>query len=220
MVALRTFKNLSDERRHEITLVALEEFALRDYQAASLSSIIQRLDLAKGSFYRYFRNKQSLYFYLLDTCVKERILNDKTFIANPSDDFFELLVQHFIAKIHFDRRFPLHSAFLHNVLHERNNKELGDIQGKSKATAIKIIKKMIDVQIGKRRIRSDMDIEILAFFVFKTQVSITDFLGMKYGINFDKRIRQRKPLYDIADKDILLVSRNFAELLRNGMALK
>lgn len=220
MVALDTFKNLAGGRQQEIILVALREFALNEYKTASLSTIIESLGLAKGSFYRYFKSKQSLYFYLLDTCIKTRIESDKKFITHPSKDFFELLVQHFVAKINFDKAFPLHSAFLHNVIQERNNDDLGDIQSKSRRVAVKIIKDVLLTHLKKGAIRKDIDIDTLAFFVFKNQISITEFLGSKHKIDFNKKIRQGKPLYDIKKKEILAVSRDFAELLKNGIKPK
>ena len=70
MVALRTFINLSPERQKEIIENSLKEFALNEYQTASISNIVTDLGIAKGSFYRYFESKKDLYFYLIDYCIK------------------------------------------------------------------------------------------------------------------------------------------------------
>ena len=86
MVALKTFKNLPPERQEEIILVSLEEFALHEYETASLSAIISKLDLAKGSFYRYFENKHRLLIYITAwywSWLEYRVVFSTTNIKDP-----------------------------------------------------------------------------------------------------------------------------------------
>lgn len=61
----QTFFNLPDEKREQIFQVALDEFAENDYDVASISRIVARAGIAKGSFYQYFADKEDLYGYLL-----------------------------------------------------------------------------------------------------------------------------------------------------------
>src|ERR1044071_1961490 len=119
MVALKTFKNLSEERQLEIIEVCLREFAVNGYTNASLGNIIAELEIAKGSFYRYFESKRSLYLFLLDHCAEIRLKHDASIVKKPSSDFFERMLQHFKGKIKFDKHHPLESAFLHTVLDEK-----------------------------------------------------------------------------------------------------
>lgn len=60
-----TFFNLPAEKREQITQVAIEEFADNDYDSTSISRIVARAGIAKGSFYQYFADKEDLYAYLL-----------------------------------------------------------------------------------------------------------------------------------------------------------
>jgi TetR/AcrR family transcriptional regulator len=50
----QTFFNLPDEKRDLITDVVIDEFADNDYDKVSISRIVQRAGIAKGSFYQYF----------------------------------------------------------------------------------------------------------------------------------------------------------------------
>lgn len=61
-----TFFNLPDEKREHITAVAVAEFSSHDYADVSISRIVARAGIAKGSFYQYFEDKEDLYGYLLD----------------------------------------------------------------------------------------------------------------------------------------------------------
>jgi AcrR family transcriptional regulator len=61
-----TFFNLPDAKREAITAIAIEEFADHPYAVVSISRIVARAGIAKGSFYQYFEDKEDLYTYLLE----------------------------------------------------------------------------------------------------------------------------------------------------------
>lgn len=61
----QTFFNLPDDKRDLILDVALDEFAENDYANASISRIVARAGIAKGSFYQYFDDKEDLYAHLV-----------------------------------------------------------------------------------------------------------------------------------------------------------
>jgi len=61
----QTFFNLPAEKRKLLTDLTLEEFAAHTYHAASLSRIVERAGIAKGSMYQYFEGKLDLYLYAL-----------------------------------------------------------------------------------------------------------------------------------------------------------
>ena len=68
----QTFFNLPDEKRDQILDVILDEFAENDYANVSISRIVARAGIAKGSFYQYFEDKDDLYNYLLDLIVEAK----------------------------------------------------------------------------------------------------------------------------------------------------
>lgn len=218
MVALKTFKNLPTDRQDEIILVCLQEFALHEYQTASLSTIITKLNLAKGSFYRYFENKQTLYYFLLDYCTQIRLKNDEKYINNSTDEIFELMVQHFSAKIQFDKNYPLQSAFLNNVMHEKNNDELGNIQQTSKIKLLEMLKGLLSNQTNRKILRTDIDLNAISFMILQTQLLIHEYIGMKYKLDFRANIRNKKQLYDLPQKELLKISKDFVEILKNGIS--
>jgi AcrR family transcriptional regulator len=67
-----TFFNLPDDKRQAILDLAIEEFAAHDYKNASISRIVERAGIAKGSFYQYFADKKDLYLYLIDRAMQEK----------------------------------------------------------------------------------------------------------------------------------------------------
>jgi AcrR family transcriptional regulator len=72
-VPKQTFFNLPEEKRNAILAVAIDEFAENDYHNTSISRIVARADIAKGSFYQYFEDKRDLYMHLLDMAAQEKM---------------------------------------------------------------------------------------------------------------------------------------------------
>ncbi len=68
----QTFFNLPEEKRQQILQVVIDEFAENDYESVSISRIVARAGIAKGSFYQYFKDKEDLYTYLLDLMVEAK----------------------------------------------------------------------------------------------------------------------------------------------------
>ncbi|MEZ4837200.1 MAG: TetR/AcrR family transcriptional regulator [Caldilineaceae bacterium] len=61
-----TFFNLPEDKKSLILGVAIEEFIAQGFDGASISQMVQRAGIAKGSFYQYFEDKQDLFDHLLE----------------------------------------------------------------------------------------------------------------------------------------------------------
>jgi AcrR family transcriptional regulator len=87
-----TFFNLPGDKRQAILDLAIEEFASHDYKNASISRIVERAGIAKGSFYQYFADKKDLYLYLVDLAMQEkRAFMSQTRMPQPDLDVFAFI---------------------------------------------------------------------------------------------------------------------------------
>jgi AcrR family transcriptional regulator len=59
-----------DERRAQIKRIALELFAERGYHGTQISDLIEGAQIARGTFYLYFRNKREIFDELLDDLLR------------------------------------------------------------------------------------------------------------------------------------------------------
>ena len=69
-------KGLVELRREQILAAATEEFALRGYAGTDLQVVARRLDVGKGTVYRYFRTKEALFLAAVDRGM--RLLTQRT----------------------------------------------------------------------------------------------------------------------------------------------
>lgn len=72
-------KEKTFERKTELLEAALDEFAAKSYDDASLNTIIKNAGISKGTFYYHFADKQALYLFLLESSVKSKwdFINEK-----------------------------------------------------------------------------------------------------------------------------------------------
>ncbi len=100
------FLNLAENERSKIIDAALDEFADKDFEAASLNSIIANAGISKGSMYHYFANKKDLYLYIIDQIMKtkEEFLNQALAASEKplvEMSFFENLEFQMLASVDF-----------------------------------------------------------------------------------------------------------------------
>jgi AcrR family transcriptional regulator len=125
-----TFINLPDEKRERIMDIALEEFSENAYDSASISKIVKKADIAKGSFYQYFESKKHFYQYLIELSSEEKINILKQLPApNPTSDLFGYMRWQFQAAVYFELHRPkmariLYRAFIEEIPFPEMTEEL------------------------------------------------------------------------------------------------
>ncbi len=111
MLAKKTFFNLPQEKQRKIIDVAIQEFATRGYQKASINTMITTLGIAKGSMYQYFDNKESLFRYIFEygvRLVKDTIRQaEDTVLPGQDQDTFRKIQVFFSSAIEFVKTYPL-----------------------------------------------------------------------------------------------------------------
>lgn len=61
-----TFYNLPDEKKSRVVGVLKETFSMKSIYEANVKEIVEKLDIARGSFYKYFADIEDSYFTILD----------------------------------------------------------------------------------------------------------------------------------------------------------
>ncbi len=215
-MALKTFQNLKPTRQEEILQASYEEFALKGYKSASLSEIIKKVGVAKGSFYRYFSSKKELYTYLIQDSSARRLSNLDKLIDKPGIDFFDLIRQNFLDKIDFDKANPLIGGFLYKIMHEKDNSEVAEIIQDIYSTIIEQTKQIISLEKFKNQL-SVTDPEMVAFQIFHMQLWLYDYVAYKYKINYEQNIRKQKPIMNLADNELGMIIDKAVEMLKSGI---
>lgn len=111
------------EHQQELFSAAIEEFAEKGYENASINTILAAAGMSKGQFYYHFGGKESLYFALITAVIQQK----QTFLAQqmqPEDrkgDLFEILSGQLAYGLEFSRRFPEINRFADSFIREQGN---------------------------------------------------------------------------------------------------
>lgn len=160
-----TFLNLPADKRERLTAIALEEFADNDYTAASVSRIVQRAGIAKGSIYQYFEDKQDFYLYLTDAASATLLASvaDESERARPAGFFDTLRLQMSATapaalahpvQARLLRRVPLAPAPVREALLERGQ-----------AIRSQHVQTLVERAIASGELAPDLDPTLAAWFV-------------------------------------------------------
>jgi AcrR family transcriptional regulator len=97
-----TFYNLPDDKRTLIEDIAIDEFGERGFEGASISAMVARAGIAKGSFYQYFEDKHDLFMHLVDLVGQRKMAHFADRIPpDPTRDLFAYLRWAFEAGLEF-----------------------------------------------------------------------------------------------------------------------
>jgi AcrR family transcriptional regulator len=213
----KTFHNLPEERQREILDVAYKEFTVNDYRSASLSNIIKRLSLAKGSFYRYFSSKKELYFYLLEKSTGQRFEKVEERISDLKLDLYDLLLTNWRDKIEYETTHPIESGFFYRVLRERYNEELGNLEIRLKKEITEKVELLI-MQRYPESVRKDIDPFLMAFSIVQFQFALYDYLAIRYKDDLVQNIRQGKSLFTLHEEEIIKLITAFTIIIKSGIS--
>jgi TetR/AcrR family transcriptional regulator len=200
-------------------MLCYEEFALKGYNSVSLTEIIKKLGLAKGSFYRYFSSKKELYAYLIHDASQRRLSKLNDLVQNPKVGFFKLIKQNFLDKIQFDLEYPVIGGFLFRVMHERDTSEISDIVKGMFGMVVEQTKAIIEMPKFNKKL-AITDATMVAFQIFHTQLWLYDYIAFRYNINFEENVKGGLPIINIPKTEIEKIIDQAMAMLKNGIKAK
>lgn len=160
-----TFSNLPEAKRRALIDLALDEFAGHPYGTASLSRIVARAGIAKGSVYQYFADKQELYLFLLDYAIQEQLRILASFPPpDPHADMFAALRWQMHASLQVDAADPrLTRLMYHAVSDELPFRE--EVARRIQAAGEEHVLRMVRAAVARGEIDPAIDAELAAFFI-------------------------------------------------------
>ncbi|MDA8234655.1 MAG: TetR/AcrR family transcriptional regulator [Clostridia bacterium] len=216
----QTFLNLAEEKRQRIIEVALEEFASHPYSKASLSNIVARAGIAKGSMYQYFHDKKDLYIYLLDLAAKEKLAYIQKGV-DPYANFFTLLEQIILAGIRFNLENPRLGQVVANAMEYKGEEVLQEFFERGKEMSLQFFEGMLQQARDRGTIRKDLDSRLLAYVLLGILGSgLSEYLLDTMGISRREFLTNTALGEKFSEEDLGRVTSKVIHLLRNGMEAK
>lgn len=205
-----TFYNLPEEKRQKIYEAAVEEFSRHPFKQASINRVVERADIAKGSFYQYFQDKKDLYKYLMDDIFQKKIAYLTPALKNPWElDCFTLIRELFRSGLSFAKENPKLAKVGQHLLNDSEKDTYHEVMEEKKSEGIQIYKRILEAGVEKGDVRQSVNLDIAAYLLYQLANSLTnDFMDifsmegeefllarvedmisiLKYGIYDDKKL--------------------------------
>ncbi len=189
-----TFFNLTKEKKERVINAALDEFADKGYTNASITNIVNKAEIAKGSFYQYFEGKDDLYKYILKKAVDKEIKYiEKELESFDGEDFFDYWRRLNIAGIKYTRENKKLAKIAADIANEKNGKIYQSVIEKYKGFGEEIFETLLKDAVKSGEVRKDINIEYTAHLLYKASFFITDYFYENQDLN---QLNEFIPLID------------------------
>ena len=185
-----TFFNLSIEKRQRIIDMAIDEFAKYSYDKVSISKIVDKGEIAKGSFYQYFEDKKDLYKYLLLNVIVEKKVNYLSHftLKMQEESFFEVLKALYIAGINFAKDNPKLAEISDHFTKNTDDNLKKEIYDGSIPKSNALLEGLLLKGIAKGDLNPDIDIKLTAYILTSLTISIGEYFIKELKVEDDMEI--------------------------------
>ena len=197
-----TFAKLPPAKRQDIIDLAVAEFAEHPYRVASLSRIVARVGIAKGSIYQYFENKQELYLFILDYAAQRQLelLRAQT-PPDPEIGFFALLRWQMQSSVQVGLAAPLLTRLIYRAVTD----ELpfrDEVTHRLQSAGEAHLQALLARGVERGEINPALDLELAAFVLGRLMANLHDLIVQRLGVTLEA-----------AASDVTIVSSPVAEQL-------
>ena len=195
MMSSQTFFNLPQIKRQNIANAAIAEFANHSYESASISAIVNRAAIAKGSFYQYFKDKQDLYLYLVDQGLEVRnAFIAKAYLPSVQSGFFVYLRALLQTLLEFQLANPDWTLILFRGPHHGDVPFREEVFKRTKDDIIILVKKSIQEAIAQGQLKADLNPDFAAFVIMTLGSQLRSFIPFSLGIDVDQLVKDSPDL--------------------------
>ena len=200
-----TFFNLPPDKRERFIEAALDEFSVHDYRSASVSRIVEKLGIAKGSVYQYFDDKSELYQYLVQLAAETKFGFIDESVTAQATDFFARFQQTAFHGARFDFSRPRYANILYHATYEPSGADVLEVSHQLKDASFDYIRGLVRDGIDRGDLRRDIDLEFTVFALYQLTVSLRDFLSARFGFSFKDAVRKGagSPIDEAALNEVL-----------------
>ncbi len=188
------FSNLDKEKQNRIINAGLHTFSTKDYKHASTDDIATEAEIAKGSLFHYFKNKQSFFVFLYEYSIKIlRTKVDEKFNFNETD-YFEILHQSLKLKMALLEKYPYLYTFVIKASHEKMPELVESIRGTNQKVETKMYNQIFG-KIDLSKFNYGTDVEKLTKMISWCSEGIWN-EGIKNHLSMSEMYEQSLEMYD------------------------
>ncbi|MEL6177393.1 MAG: TetR/AcrR family transcriptional regulator [Myxococcota bacterium] len=212
-----TFFNLPDDKRALIRTLAIEEFARYPFAQASISRIVARAGISKGSIYQYFDDKFDLYVWLIEEIAREKTAFVATDRASHGG-FFERLEVSCRAALRFMREHPRMGRLGARIHEPATDPRVRDYHDTLKQRGHAMLCALIQDAQDHHELRPDMDPQLAAHILANVaQAGLIDLFVARLEVPMHQYMSDPSLQARISDEDLDTLIHGMLRILRDGL---
>lgn len=216
----QTFFNLPDAKRERILEQAVLEFSSKPFAQASLSAIVARCGISKGSIYQYFENKLALYRWLIfDHIGQLKLEHFQKTAYDPQASFLDNLEMQVQQGQAFAIAHPRMASLGARLWDPTTDPELLAMQQEANATSVRWMRMMLLEAQSKGQLREDLDLDLGAAMVSSFfRHAVMDILPLRIGVPMSQwpDNPERLAAFDVQQQQAF--AREIVRFLRLGLS--
>ena len=213
---LATFFNLPEIKRQRILDCAIDEFARHDYASASISKIVSRAGIAKGSLYQYFLDKQDLHAYLLELASQKKAeMLTAIKPPKPGMTLFETLGYMFKVMVTFETRYPQLAKIGYRAING-NAPMPEELMLKARQSTSQYILNLIDEGKRQGEVRPDVEAGMAAYMFSSAMSGMSEYLQSREQLDARQDSAHENPL--LRSAEIENAFNQVVSIFQNGIA--
>lgn len=162
----KLFYELKEEKQKKIIGVAVSEFAAYGYVNSSTNRIVKNSGISKGSLFKYFVNKEDLYFFILDTVTAEFVASLGEKAIGLSRELFQRVLEYSALEFSWYIENPEKSKLIIGAFTKSDTEIYRKTTGRYGVKASDVYYKLLeDIDFSSFRWEKQKTIDILKWFL-------------------------------------------------------
>ena len=162
----KMFLQLDEEKRERVLNAAVNEFAHKNYNNASMNVVVKAAGISKGALFKYFKSKEGLFAFVYRMAL-DRVKDYLRQVRDESadEDFFIRLEKVMLAGLDFIHNHPGLAAIYYRIVFTGDSPYKREIVEEVQRESLGFIASLIQKGIDRGELRSDLDTRISSFMV-------------------------------------------------------
>lgn len=153
----------SFEHKQKLLDASLAEFNAYGYEQASINRILETAGMSKGQFYYHFKNKEALYFALMELGIQQKLayFEGLNLLENSPSDIFSLFKMQIRYGLEFALAYPAIYQLSQAFLREKGNPIYEKVLARYDFQENEVIGQLIDAAHARGEFREDIPLPFI-----------------------------------------------------------
>ena len=208
----KMFLQLDDEKRERVLAAAINEFAGKNYNNASMNTVVKAAGISKGALFKYFKSKAGLFAFVYKMAlgrVKDYLRQVRD--ESADEDFFTRLQKVMLAGLDFIQAHPGLAAIYYRIVFTGDSPYKREIVQEVQRESLEFIDSLIQKGVERGELRSDLDSRLSAFMV----EAVVDRFVHAHHAQFRGRHGRETRMFEMDPHGQV---REIVEILKRGMS--